>query len=56
MFQIQLKQHVSGATIALVLTDKPDAYALTRAEKAGIKAVCIDRKQFDVIFHGRYVQ
>ena len=35
------------ATIALVLTDKPDAYALTRAEKAGIKAVCIDRKQFD---------
>ncbi len=35
------------ATIALVLTDKPDAYALTRAEKAGIKALCIDRKQFD---------
>ena len=35
------------ATIALVLADKPDAYALTRAEKAGIKAVCIDRKQFD---------
>ena len=35
------------ATIAVVLTDKPDAYALTRAEKAGIKAVCIDRKQFD---------
>ena len=27
------------ATIALVLTDKPDAYALTRAEKAGIKAL-----------------
>ena len=36
-----------AATIAVVLADKPDAYALTRAEKAGIKAVCIDRKQFD---------
>lgn len=36
------------ATIAVVLTDKPDAYALTRAKTAGIKAVCIDRKQFDV--------
>lgn len=36
-----------AATIAVVLTDKPDAYALTRAKAAGIKAVCIDRKQFD---------
>lgn len=36
-----------SAEIAIVLTDKPDAYALTRAEKAGIKAVCIDRKKFD---------
>ncbi|RGS73899.1 phosphoribosylglycinamide formyltransferase [Mitsuokella sp. AF21-1AC] len=34
------------ATIAVVLTDKPDAYALTRAETAGIRAVCIDRKQY----------
>ena len=31
------------ATIAVVLTDKPDAYALTRAKTAGIKAVCIDQ-------------
>lgn len=36
-----------SAEIAIVLTDTPDAYALTRAEKAGIKAVCIDRKKFD---------
>lgn len=35
------------ATIAVVLTDKPDAYALTRAETAGIRAVCIDRKQYE---------
>ena len=31
------------AEIAVVLTDKADAYALTRAEKAGIKAVCVNR-------------
>ena len=35
------------ATIAVVLADKPDAYALTRAKKAGIRAVCIDRKQHE---------
>lgn len=35
------------ATIAVVLTDKPDAYALMRAETAGIRAVCIDRKQYE---------
>jgi phosphoribosylglycinamide formyltransferase-1 len=34
------------AEIAIVLTDK-EAYALERARKAGIEAVCVDRKQFD---------
>ena len=34
------------AEIAIVLTDK-EAYALKRAKKAGIEAVCVDRKQFD---------
>ena len=34
------------AEIAIVLTDK-EAYALDRARKAGIEAVCVDRKQFD---------
>ena len=33
------------AEIAIVLTDK-EAYALERARKAGIEAVCVDRKQF----------
>lgn len=36
-----------AAEIAVVLTDKPDAFALERASKAGIKAVCVNRKQFD---------
>ena len=34
------------AEIAIVLTDK-EAYALERARKADIEAVCVDRKQFD---------
>ena len=34
------------AESAIVLTDK-EAYALERARKAGIEAVCVDRKQFD---------
>ena len=34
------------AEIALVLTDKPNVMALERAERAGIKNECIDRKSF----------
>lgn len=30
--------------IGVVLTDKPEAMALERARKAGIPAVCVDRK------------
>ena len=36
-----------NAEIAIVLTDKPNVMALERAEKAGIKNLCIDRKNFD---------
>lgn len=32
--------------IGVVLTDKPEAMALERARKAGIPAVCVDRKQY----------
>lgn len=35
------------AKIAVVLTDKPEAFALERAKKAGIKAVCVNRMQYD---------
>ena len=34
------------AKIGVVLTDKPNVMALERAEKAGIPAICIDRKQY----------
>ncbi len=33
------------AKIGVVLTDKPNVMALERAKKAGIPAICIDRKQ-----------
>lgn len=35
------------AEIAVVLADKPEAFALERARKAGIKAVCVNRKQYE---------
>ncbi len=34
------------AKISVVLTDKPNVGALTRAQKAGIKNICVDRKNF----------
>ena len=36
-----------NAEIAVVLADKPEAFALERAKRAGIKAVCVNRKQYD---------
>ena len=36
-----------SAEIAIVITDKPNVMALQRAEKAGIKNICVDRKLFD---------
>ena len=35
------------AEIAIVLTDKPNVMALERAEKAGIKNLCVDRRAFE---------
>ena len=35
-----------NAEIAIVLTDKPNVMALERAERAGIKFMCVDRKAF----------
>ena len=36
---------VSG-TVSVVVSSKPGAYALTRAEQAGVEGVCVDRKAF----------
>ncbi len=35
------------AEIAIVLTDKPNVMALERAEKAGIKNICVNRKEYE---------
>ena len=35
-----------SAEIEVVITDKPNVQALTRAENAGIKNICVDRKLF----------
>ena len=36
-----------NAEISIVLTDKPNVKALERAQLAGIKNICVDRKKFD---------
>lgn len=38
---------ITSGEIALVLSNKADAYALTRAEQAGIETACVLRKSFD---------
>lgn len=35
------------AKISVVITDKPGVRALERAERAGIKNICVDRKKFE---------
>lgn len=40
---------IKNAEIALVISNKEGAYALERAEKAGIKSAYISKKQFDNI-------
>ncbi|MBQ9442307.1 MAG: phosphoribosylglycinamide formyltransferase [Selenomonadaceae bacterium] len=35
------------AEISIVITDKPNVMALTRAENAGIKNICVDKKLFE---------
>ena len=35
-----------AAEVSIVLTDKPNVGALARAEAAGIKNICVDRKKF----------
>lgn len=36
-----------GAEVVAVVTDVPEAGALKRAERAGVEAVCVDRRSYD---------
>jgi phosphoribosylglycinamide formyltransferase 1 len=38
---------LGGGELSLVISSKPDVYALERAKKAGIKSVTIERKKFE---------
>lgn len=42
-----IKSGTLQAEISIVITDKPNVKALERAELAGIKNICVDRKKFD---------
>ena len=37
---------ITNAEIVSVISNKPDAYALKRAEENGIKSVCVNRKDY----------
>ena len=41
------KKKLRGAKIALVVCDNPKAFALSRAKKAGIKNIVVERKSFN---------
>ena len=38
---------IKNTEISIVISNKPDAYALERAKKAGIDAVCIRPKDYE---------
>ena len=47
---------ISSGEIVLVLSNKADAYALTRAQNAGIKAVAVTRAQFGAEFENKIIE
>lgn len=47
---------ISSGEIVLVLSNKADAYALTRAENAGIKAVAVTRGEYGSDFERKIVE
>ena len=38
---------ITNAEVSLVISNNPNAYALERAQKHGIEAVCISPKEFE---------
>ncbi|MCR5377057.1 MAG: phosphoribosylglycinamide formyltransferase [Lachnospiraceae bacterium] len=38
---------ITNTEICGVISNRPDAYALTRAQKAGVPAICVSRKSFE---------
>ena len=47
---------ISSGEIVLVLSNKADAYALKRAENAGIKAVAVTRAEFGAEFENKIIE
>ncbi len=44
LIDAQTKGVIKSGEISLVISSRPDAYALKRAERAGIPAVCVEKK------------
>ncbi len=47
LIDAQNRGEIIGGEIALVVSNKPDVYALERAKNAGIESVVVNRKEYD---------
>ena len=48
LLDAQKADALAGAKIVLVLSDNPKSYALTRAEQAGVQALVIRLKDYEI--------
>ena len=46
LIDAQARDELGGGEIVAVIASRPDAYALTRAEKAGIQGIVLPRKEY----------
>ena len=54
LIDAQAAGKLGGGEIAVVISSKPEVYALERAKKAGIEAVTLSRKEYsDVEAYGQ---
>ncbi len=47
LLDAQARGEIRGGRISLVVSSKPNAYALTRAESAKVKAITVERRAYD---------
>ena len=56
LIDAQNKKIIESGYIALVISNNPDAYALQRAAKAGIKTAVISKKEYGTAFESKIIE
>ncbi len=46
LLDAEARGDLKSGTIAVVISNKPGVFALTRAERAGVEAICVERKAY----------